>query len=100
MNPRDGEEYGIEEGAIIEIESNRATILGVAAFTDDIPTGVISMAHSWGDTPENDKDVRKIGGSTNRLVNNAEAYDPITGMARQSAIPVNIRPVKEPVAVG
>ena len=100
MNPRDGEEYGIEKGAIIEIESSRATILGVAAFTDDIPTGVISMAHSWGDTPENDKDVRKIGGSTNRLVNNAEAYDPITGMARQSAIPVNIRPVKEPVAVG
>ena len=100
MNSRDGEEYGIEEGAIIEIESNRATILGVAAFTDDIPSGVISMAHSWGDTPENDKDVRKIGGSTNRLVNNAEAYDPITGMARQSAIPVNIRPVKEPVAVG
>ncbi len=100
MNPRDGEEYGIEEGAIIEIESSRATILGVAAFTDDIPSGVISMAHSWGDTPENDKDVRKIGGSTNRLVNNAEAYDPITGMARQSAIPVNIRPAREAVPAG
>ena len=100
MNPRDGEEYGIEEGAIIEIESGRATILGVAAFTDDIPSGVISMAHSWGDTPENDKDVRKIGGSTNRLVNNAEAYDPITGMARQSAIPVNIRPAREAVPAG
>ena len=38
-----------------------------------------------------------IGGSTNRLVNNEEAYDPITGMARQSAIPVNIRPAREPV---
>ena len=100
MNPRDGEEYGIKEGAIIEIESGRATILGVAAFTDDIPSGVISMAHSWGDTPENDKDVRKIGGSTNRLVNNAEAYDPITGMARQSAIPVNIRPAREAVPAG
>ena len=55
------------------------------------------MAHSWGDVPENDRDVRSIGGSTNRLVNNEEAYDPITGMARQSAIPVNIRPAKEPV---
>ncbi len=100
MNPRDGEEYGIEDGAVIEIESSRATILGVAAFTDDVPAGVISMAHSWGDVPEMDRDVRSIGGSTNRLVNNEEAYDPITGMARQSAIPVNIRPVREPVAAG
>lgn len=100
MNPRDGEEYGIEDGAVIEIESSRATILGVAAFTDDVPAGVISMAHSWGDVPEMDKDVRSIGGSTNRLVNNEEAYDPITGMARQSAIPVNIRPAREAVPAG
>ena len=100
MNPRDAAQYGIEDGAIIEIESSRATILGVAAFADDVPSGVISMAHSWGDVPEMDKDVRSIGGSTNRLVNNEEAYDPITGMARQSAIPVNIRPAKEPVGAG
>lgn len=97
MNPRDAAQYGIEDGAVIEIESSRATILGVAAFADDVPSGVISMAHSWGDVPEMDQDVRSIGGSTNRLVNNEEAYDPITGMARQSAIPVNIRPAKEPV---
>ena len=97
MNPVDGAEWGIADGEVIEIESSRATILGVAAFTDDVPSGVISMAHSWGDVPETDGDVRTIGGSTNRLVNNEEAYDPITGMARQSAIPVNIRPAKEPV---
>lgn len=100
MNPRDAAQHGIEDGAIIEIESSRATILGVAAFADDVPSGVISMAHSWGDVPEMDQDVRSIGGSTNRLVNNEEAYDPITGMARQSAIPVNIRPAKEPVGAG
>jgi len=33
-----------------------------------------------------------VGASTNRLVDNARHFDPITGMARQSAIPVNIRP--------
>ena len=75
MNPRDAAEYGIEDGAVIEIESSRATILGVAAFAADVPSGVISMAHSWGDVPEKDQDVRSIGGSTNRLVNNEEAYD-------------------------
>ncbi len=100
LNPRDGEEHGIADGSIIEIESSRATILGVAAFSKDVPSGVISMAHSWGDTPAHDQDVRRIGGSTNRLVNNEEAYDPITGMARQSAIPVNIRPARVPVEAG
>ena len=100
LNPRDGEEHGIADGSIIEIESSRATILGVASFSEDVPSGVISMAHSWGDTPEHDQGVRHIGGSTNRLVNNEEAYDPITGMARQSAIPVNIRPARVPVEAG
>ena len=48
------------------------------------------MSHSWGDVPALDDQVRTIGASTNRLVNNAKDFDPITGMARQTAIPVNI----------
>jgi anaerobic selenocysteine-containing dehydrogenase len=35
--------------------------------------------------------VREIGSSTNRLVSTDHHFDPITGMARQSAIPVNVR---------
>ena len=100
MSPLDAAELGVGEGDIIEIESARATILAVASPSDDVPSGVISMAHSWGDVPELDTEVRSIGGSTNRLVSNEEDFDPITGMARQSAIPVNIRPAKEPVAAG
>ena len=38
------------------------------------------------------EELREVGASTNRLVDNARHFDPITGMARQSAIPVNIRP--------
>ena len=36
--------------------------------------------------------VRAHGASTNRLVNDEVAYDPITGHCRQSAIPVRVRP--------
>ncbi len=90
MNPIDAEEIGASEGDIIDITSERSTILGVVAISDDIPSGVISMSHSWGDVPALDDQVRTIGASTNRLVNNAKDFDPITGMARQTAIPVNI----------
>ena len=49
------------------------------------------MAHAWGDPAAEGKSVREIGSSTNRLISASQDYDPITGMARQSAIPVNVR---------
>ena len=99
MSALDAGEIGAADGDIIEISSDRATILGVVSISGDIPSGVISMAHSWGDVPDLDDDVRSIGASTNRLVNNEENYDPITGMARQSAIPVNIQLSKKAIPI-
>jgi anaerobic selenocysteine-containing dehydrogenase len=92
INPADLEQLGVHSGEIIEIISGHASILGVAEAADDVPPGVVSMAHAWGDPSIDPKEVRAIGSSTNRLVSNESDYDPITGMARQSAIPVNLRP--------
>jgi len=99
MNPLDAAEIGVKTGDLIEIASDRSSILGVVEATDDVPSGVISMAHAWGDTPEHDGKVRRIGSSTNRLVNLDDHWEKYTGMAWQSAIPVNIKPAKEPVGV-
>jgi anaerobic selenocysteine-containing dehydrogenase len=92
MHPGDMLELGLSGGDVIEIRSDHAAILGVAEAAEDVPPGVVSMAHAWGDPAAGDKEVREIGSSTNRLVSNESAFDPITGMARQSAIPVNVRP--------
>jgi anaerobic selenocysteine-containing dehydrogenase len=91
MNPADIEEIGARSGDVVEIESAHATIYGVAAAADDVPTGVISMAHAWGDPAADPKSVRDIGASTNALISNEVNFDAITGMAQQSAIPVNVR---------
>jgi anaerobic selenocysteine-containing dehydrogenase len=91
MNPEDLAKIGASSGDVIAIASGRAEILGVAEAADDIPSGVVSMAHSWGDLLSRPGDVRKIGSSTSRLVDDASDFDPISGMARQSAIPVNVR---------
>lgn len=95
MNPSDLDELGIRDGDVVEIESDHAAILGVAEAAEDVPVGVVSMAHAWGDPAVDPKEVRQIGSSTNRLISDERGYDPITGMARQSAIPVNIRPAPE-----
>jgi hypothetical protein len=66
------------------------TIIGVAAASDALRPGVISMAHAYGDVGSGPDAVRSVGVSTNRLVRETESYDPITGQSLQSAIPVNI----------
>jgi len=51
------------------------------------------MAHAFGACGDAPGDVRAHGASTNRLVNDEVAYDPITGHCRQSAIPVRVKPL-------
>lgn len=91
MHPDDVKAEGFAQGDIIEIESGHAQILGVVEPAPDVARGVISMAHSWGDAPKFDSDVRSIGSNTGRLSSNERDYDPISGIPMMSAIPVNVR---------
>ena len=95
MNPGDLAQLGISSGDLVEIEGAYGMLLGVAEAAEDVKAGVISMAHAWGDIPDNFGDVRKKGSSTNRLLDDHKTYDPITGQPRMTAIPVNVRLVKE-----
>ena len=69
--------------------------MAVTKAAEDIGRGVCSMTHAWGGLPSNDGSVREIGTSTNRLMTNDIDYDPITGMPRQSSIPVTIRAIRD-----
>jgi anaerobic selenocysteine-containing dehydrogenase len=94
LNPTDCEALGLAPGDLVEIASDQDRILGVVEPSDDVGPGVVSMAHCWGGAPDEDGRVREIGANTGRLVATDRDYDPITGMARQSAIPVNLRPAR------
>lgn len=91
MHPDDLAALGIAEGEIIELQSARATIVAVAQAAADVKPGVVSIAHAFGGVDIGHNTVRARGSSTNRLVDDETDYDPITGMARQSAIPVRVR---------
>ncbi len=98
MNPADLLALGMANGEIVEIRSAHGAILGVIEAAADVPSGVVSMAHAWGDPSLDPKEVREVGSSTNALVSNETDFDPISGMARQSAIPVNVLPAPELMA--
>lgn len=95
MNPADLEKMGLKSGDLVEIKSAAGALVGVCEAAKDVREGVVSMAHAWGDIPNNWGDVRTKGSSTNRLVDDDRTYDKITGMPRMSAIPVNLRQVAE-----
>lgn len=90
IHPDDLAERGLKEGDVIEIASAHASIHGVVKPSDKVRRGLISMAHAFGDSEAGKHNVREIGGSTNRLTSDEVDYDPITGQALQSAIPVRI----------
>ena len=90
IHPADLADLGVEDGGIVEIRSAHATIHGVARASDKVRRGIISMAHAYGDADAGKDDVREKGSSTNRLTSDEVDFDPITGQALQSAIPVRI----------
>jgi len=91
MNPDDMARLGVARGDMIEIESARATIRGVAETAPDVRPGCISMTHAWGRAPGQDDDPRIAGVNTGRLTAVDQDFDPYTGIPRMSAIPVRVR---------
>jgi anaerobic selenocysteine-containing dehydrogenase len=92
LNSRDLVDLGIEAGGVVEIQSDRATILAVAGCDDTVRPGTVSMSHSFGDLPGRDDDVRAVGSNPGRLVATDAVYDPYSGQPRMSNIPVRIVP--------
>ncbi len=93
LHPDDLADLGVDEGDLVELTSAHGAIVGVAASAPDVKRGVVSMAHSWGGASTDSTDVRDGGAPTNRLVSVDDGFDPITGMAVQSAIPVTVTPL-------
>ena len=96
MHPAELVRRGLAPGDVIEIRSDHARILGVAEADATVREGLVSMSHSFGDTPESDGDVRAIGGNTGRLTSVERDYDRFSGLPRMSNIPVRVQRVELP----
>ena len=90
VNPDDLAALGLESGDHIKITSDHASIIAIVAADPAVRPGVVSMAHAWGALPGEDRDVALVGSSTNMLISTDRDCEPVNGMPRMSAIPVNI----------
>ena len=61
----------------------------------DVKPGIVSMAHSWGGSPDPaagaDAQVRELGSNTNRLIENNNKREKYSAMVQLSTIPVRIQ---------
>ena len=80
---------GLKDGDRVAIESPHGRVEAITESSDDVAADVVALAFGWGD-PLDPRDVAEKGCNVQRLIRADEAYDPVTGLARQSASPVNV----------
>ncbi len=93
MNPADLAREGLASGDTVEIASGYDRILGVVEHDPTVRAGAISMAHAFGGSQGDAHRVREFGSNTGSLTPVDRDYDPISGIPRMSAIPVNVKKV-------
>jgi anaerobic selenocysteine-containing dehydrogenase len=89
MNPEDLEALNLGEGDSVIVKNSFGELEGLVASGKDLPRGVIGIAHGWGD-PSEPGGPREKGINVQRLIDDNRDFDPITGLAQQSAVPVNV----------
>ncbi|MBP1685936.1 MAG: hypothetical protein H6Q33_2079 [Deltaproteobacteria bacterium] len=91
LHPDDLQQLGLTSGDVVEVASEDGAVAAIVESSDDVRRGAVAMAHAFGGDPREEADVRQVGSSTARLIANDHDYDPISGIPRQSAIPVRFR---------
>lgn len=99
MNPDDLQSLNLKTGDTIQLHSEDGSIFAVVESAEDVRPGVVSMAHCFGGAPLSNQrspsaeSIKMKGSCTGALISVDHHYDPISGQARQSAIPVRIEAV-------
>jgi anaerobic selenocysteine-containing dehydrogenase len=95
MHPADLDAEGLRAGDAVRIESARASVFAIVEPDRTLRRGLVSMAHSFGGSPDEDDRFALIGASTGRLIDQVAAYDRYSGQPRMSNIPVRIEPLSQ-----
>ena len=93
MNPEAMASLGVRDGDRVKLDSGFGQVEGIVEGSEDLSPGVVALGFGWGD-PLDSRDVREKGCNVQRLIPDDQRYDPITGLALQTAIPVRVSPCR------
>lgn len=90
MHPDAMKTRGLRDGDSVWVENEHGGVEGIVEASDQVAPGTIAFAFGWGN-PADPRPVRERGSNIQALTSADSHYDPVTGLALQSAIPVNVR---------
>jgi anaerobic selenocysteine-containing dehydrogenase len=90
MHPEAMRELDLSEGDAVVVESAHGRVEGVVERSESVGHGTIAFAFGWGN-PADPRSMREKGSNVQRLIPADHRYDSVTGLALQSAVPVNVR---------
>ncbi len=93
MHPGSISSLGLQSGTSVRITSPHDSVPAVLEADDSLRPDVIAMHHAFGGFPGEDDEFRDRGTNVGRLIPTDVDYDPITGLPRQSNIPVRVTPL-------
>ncbi len=89
MNPEAMQALGVKDDDIVVVDSGFGTVEAIVESTEDLKPDVVGLAFGWGD-PSDERGVREKGSNVQRLIPDDFRYDPVTGLAQMTAVPVNV----------
>ena len=93
LNPDDARRLGVTTGDWVSLANAVATVRGIVEIDGTMRTGVIALAHGFPNQAGESKSQTHKGTSVAALLNDAEGFDPISGLPIMSAVPVLVERV-------
>lgn len=100
VHPDDAERFGLADGEPARVTSRAGSIELPVEITDTVMPGVVSIPHGWGhdvDGVRMEVAQAHAGANSNVLADETQV-DALSGNAVLNGIPVELAPVREPVA--
>lgn len=88
MHPDAMADIGAGTGETVVVRSGFGSVEAIVEPSDDVAPGTVALAFGWGG-PDDE------GVNVQHLIPDDELFDPVTGLALQSAVPVNVFPAVE-----
>lgn len=86
MHPDAMHRLGLSDGDRVTVDSGFGRVVGIVEGSADIGLDTVALAFGWGSRSDQ-------GANVQNLIPDDVRFDPDTGMAQQSAVPVNVIPM-------
>ncbi len=93
MHPQDAQRLGHTQGGQVTVESEVGCITAEVEISDAVKPGVVCLPHGWGHSREGSRwrTAQTTGGSSVNDITDTSRYDPLSGNAAVTGLPVTVR---------